>query len=102
MSFPTIVLLDESQRLLSFGLTSTKEIVNLSKVTNKGFSRFNKFVEKVTGATTTEGLPAGTKWQTRASQLYKANKVNQATLKGLNIGTFGTSVLDKTINELHK
>ncbi len=94
--------IDVAPILVSFGLTSTKEIVNLSKVTNKGFSRFNKFVEKVTGATTTEGLPAGTKWQTRASQLYKANKVNQATLKGLNIGTFGTSVLDKTSNELHK
>ena len=56
----------------------------------------------VAGVTTSEGLPAGMKWQKRASQLFKTNKLNQDTLKGLNVGTFGVSVTNEIKYEIQK
>ncbi len=93
---------DTAPALISFGLTSTKEVVNLSKISNKGFSRYNKFVEKVPGVTATEGLPAGMKWQQRAGHLFQTNKINQKSLKSLDKARNALNVGNTTKKELEK
>ena len=85
--------------LISGGLTKTGQVV---KTTDKGLQGFNKFVKKVPGITTKEGLPAGMKWQQRAGQLFQINKVNQRGLKDLGKGLKTTGVISTTKKELEK
>ena len=98
----TDAFVDTAPALISFGLTSTKEIYNLSKIYNKGFSRYNKFIEKVPGVKATEGLPSGMKWQQRAGKLYQINKVNQQGLKSLDKARNLLNVLGTSKNEFAK
>ncbi|MCK9400688.1 MAG: RHS repeat-associated core domain-containing protein [Bacteroidales bacterium] len=85
--------IDVGPAAISFGMTKTKEVV---KVTENSLKGFNQFVER-SGITF-----SGKGWQQRASELFKSNKVNQSAIDGLNVGTFGTGVVDKTKEELDK
>ena len=73
--------------LLSGGLTKTGQVI---KTTKKGLQGFNQFVKQAPDATITKGLPEGTKWQTRAGELFQQNKVSQG---GLETGTRGTDII---------
>jgi RHS repeat-associated protein len=69
--------IDVGPSLLSMGLSQTNEIVR----TVRGLEGYNKFVKKFPGATISDGLPNGMKWQTRAGSLFQTNKIDQAALK---------------------
>jgi len=85
--------IDVGPAIISLGMTKTKEVVKVSENSLKGF---NQFVER-------SGITFGGKgWQQRASELFKSNKVNQSAIDGLNVGTTGTGVVDKTKEELEK
>ncbi len=85
--------------LISGGLTKTGQVV---KTTKKGLQGFNQFVKRTPGITTTEGLPAGMKWQQRAGQLFQTNKVNQQGLKDLDKARNVLNVVNTTKKELEK
>jgi hypothetical protein len=85
--------------LLTGGLTKTGQVV---KTTKKGLQGFNRFVKRTPGITTTEGLPAGMKWQQRAGKLYQINKVNQQGLKSLDKARNLLNVLGTSKNEFAK
>ena len=85
--------------VLSGGLTKTGTVVKTAK---NSFVGFNQFVKKVPGITSTEGLPSGMKWQTRAGQLFQKNKITQQSLRDFDIGLDATSIISNTNNELKK
>ena len=85
--------------LVTGGLTKTGQVV---KTTKKGLQGFNQFVKRTPGITTTEGLPAGMKWQQRAGQLFQTNKVNQQGLKSFDTGLKTTTVVTKIKDEIEK
>ncbi|NSW45743.1 MAG: RHS repeat-associated core domain-containing protein [Bacteroidales bacterium] len=95
----TDAFIDVVPGLLSFGLTKTGEVVNTTK---KGLQGFNQFIKRTPRITTTNGLPTGTTWQQRASQLFKSNKVNQQALKDFNMGLKIGTIITNTQKELDK
>jgi hypothetical protein len=68
--------------LISGGLTKTGSAV---KTTENGLQGFNQFVKRAPGITATEGLPSGMTWQQRTGQLFQINKINQQSLKDLDV-----------------
>ncbi|MGC9367879.1 MAG: hypothetical protein ACP5FK_12665 [bacterium] len=83
--------------LISGVFTKTGQIV---KTTRKGLQGFNQFMKRTPGITTTEGLPAGMKWQQRAGKLFQKNKVNQQGLKDMKNARRTIDIINKTDNEL--
>jgi len=101
LTFPEKVdaFVDFVPGLVTGGLTKTGQVV---KTTKKGLQGFNQFVKRTPRITTTKGLPAGMKWQQRASQLFQTNKVNQQGLKTFDAGLKTITVGTKTKEELEK
>jgi RHS repeat-associated protein len=87
--------IDVAPGLLSYPLTKTGQVIK----TSKGLQGFNQFIKKSPGITSSEGLPAGMKWQTRAGQSFQKNKIHQQSLKdfdaGLKVGSIGSSINDE-------
>ncbi|MDO5666162.1 MAG: RHS repeat-associated core domain-containing protein, partial [Bacteroidia bacterium] len=85
--------------LLSGGATKTGTVIKTSK---NSFIGFNQFIKKVPDITSSKGLPAGMKWQTRAGQQFQKNKINQQSLRDYDMGLDATGIISNTNNELKK
>ncbi len=85
--------------LLTGCLTKTGQVV---KTTKKGLQGFNQFVKQTPDVTTTEGLHKGMKWQTRAGELFKQNKVSQEGLENFKSARQVVDISTKTAEEMEK
>ncbi len=85
--------IDVAPSIISLGLSKTKEVV---KVTENALQGFNQFVKR-SGITF-----SGQGWQQRASQLFRANKVNQQAIKDFSKARTTIDLVNKTNEELKK
>lgn len=76
----TDAFMDFAPSLFPIGMFVTKSVVKTGRGL-RGLDRFNDFVRKSPGITSSEGLPNSMRWQKHAGELYQINKKNYKLLQ---------------------
>ena len=97
----TDAFMDFAPSLFPTGMFVTKSVVKTSGGL-RGLDKFNDFVRKSPGITSSEGLPSNMKWQKHAGRLYQINKKNYKLIQQYGFTERSGDAIKAVSDELNK